>query len=108
MKTFLIWSIQHEAWWRADWRGYTTDLRDAGVYSESEAAAVLKRSNTVAVEECAIPTSCVRDDETQSEAAQHKRVLRAIASLCNAPHWNAERRWKIEALASGREKPVAQ
>jgi hypothetical protein len=44
--------------------------------------------------------------ELQAEVSRYKKVLRSIASLCNAPHWwTAERRWKIEALASGREKP---
>jgi len=43
--------------------------------------------------------------ELQAEVSRYKKVLRSIASLCNAPYWTAERRWKIEALASGREKP---
>ena len=44
--------------------------------------------------------------ELQAEVSQLKKVLRSITAMCNAPHWTAERRWKIEALASGREKAV--
>ena len=43
--------------------------------------------------------------ELQTEVGQYKKVLRSITALCTAPHWTAERRWKIVALASGRGKP---
>jgi len=43
--------------------------------------------------------------ELQAEVSRCKKVLRSIAALCNAPHWTAERRWKIAALASEREAP---
>ena len=43
--------------------------------------------------------------ELQAAVARYKKTLRRIAALCNEPHWTTERRWKIEALASGRENP---
>ena len=43
--------------------------------------------------------------ELQAEVSRYKKALRSISALCNAPHWTAERRWKIETLASGRENP---
>jgi len=52
---FVIWSIEHQAWWRADWLGYTDTLMQAGLYDETDTRAVLERANHVAVNECAIP-----------------------------------------------------
>ena len=43
--------------------------------------------------------------ELQAEVGRYKKVLRSITALCTTPHWTAERRWKIAALSSGREKP---
>lgn len=43
--------------------------------------------------------------EMQKQIAGYKRTLRAIAAMCNAPHWTSDRRWKIEELASGRKAP---
>lgn len=33
----LIWSGEHQAWWRAPANGYTTDILAAGVYPRDEA-----------------------------------------------------------------------
>lgn len=35
----LIWSGEHQAWWRAPANGYTSDIFAAGVYPRSEARA---------------------------------------------------------------------
>lgn len=43
--TVLIWSIEHNAWWRANSHGYTRDLADAGVYLYSEALQILQGAN---------------------------------------------------------------
>lgn len=37
---YLIWSNEHRAWWKANSLGYTTDIREAGVYGEGTADAV--------------------------------------------------------------------
>jgi hypothetical protein len=55
----LIWSIEHQRWWRPGRLGYTGDLAEAGHYRADEAAAILARANLVAVQECAIPLACV-------------------------------------------------
>ena len=42
---WLVWSIEHNAWWRPDHKGYTTFLPDAGVYSYKEALDIVKDAN---------------------------------------------------------------
>ncbi len=37
--------------------------------------------------------------EQQADIQELKHRLRSINSLANAPHWRAERRWKIEELS---------
>jgi hypothetical protein len=51
---FLVWSIEHNAWWRPAHYGYTRDIRNAGRYPLSEAIANVKR-----IEECMIPVECL-------------------------------------------------
>lgn len=60
MRLFRIWSIEHDAWWRAGWNGYTRALGEAGVYAEREAREVLARANAVRVNEALIPMECFR------------------------------------------------
>ena len=40
MDEYLIWSNEHEAWWRANRRGYTNHVRGAGRYSREEAVSI--------------------------------------------------------------------
>jgi hypothetical protein len=39
-KAYLVWSNEHQAWWRPNERGYTTNLSAAGVYSHREALLI--------------------------------------------------------------------
>ena len=79
--TFLIWSIEHEAWWRAGWLGYTIDLADAGHYSAAEARGILERANVVRTNECAIPLGYVETDRTIARALKQIREDTSSASL---------------------------
>ena len=58
-KWYVIWSIEHTAWWRPGRCGYTEVLAEAGRYSRAEAHAILVDANIVRVNECAIPLECV-------------------------------------------------
>jgi len=56
---YLIWSIEHGAWWGPNHRGYTQDVRQAGRYSFEVAQDIVNDANVVAVNECWIPEVCV-------------------------------------------------
>ena len=40
MNAYLLWSTEHQAWWRAGKRGYTVSIAHAGLYPRAEAIAV--------------------------------------------------------------------
>jgi len=42
---FWIYSIEHSSWWRPDHRGYTNDLKKAGMYSVDKATAICQSAN---------------------------------------------------------------
>jgi hypothetical protein len=42
---FLIWSIEHGAWWRPKQCGYTQSRLEAGIYSYKEAVKIVKEAN---------------------------------------------------------------
>ena len=56
---YVIWSIEHGAWWRPDRRGYTGHINDAGHYTLAECAVILEQANYRITHECAIPLSAV-------------------------------------------------
>lgn len=66
---FVIWSIEHQAWWGPDRIGYTRHLIEAGIYARDEAAAIVAGANVVHCHECMIPLECLADPPTG--AAQH-------------------------------------
>jgi hypothetical protein len=37
---YLIWSVEHDAWWRPGRQGYTHDIREAGRYTHREAMII--------------------------------------------------------------------
>ena len=37
---YLIWSNEHQLWWRPNSRGYTSDLDQAGRYTRDEAIVI--------------------------------------------------------------------
>jgi hypothetical protein len=56
---FLVWSIEHGAWWRPGGIGYTCELAQAGRYTRTEADRIVVKANIVRFHECAIPVACV-------------------------------------------------
>lgn len=60
---YVLWSIEHTAWWRPGRRGYTRDIRAAGRYERLEAREIVRDANIVRVEECMIPIECIETEE---------------------------------------------
>lgn len=54
---YVIWSIEHQAWWPASRMGYVEILALAGRFSYAEAAAIVERANYPpgTFHECMIP-----------------------------------------------------
>ncbi len=42
---WLIWSIEHNAWWGPDWKGYVVKRKEAGRYSYDEALEIVESAN---------------------------------------------------------------
>lgn len=43
---YLIWSYEHDAWWKPGWHGYTKDISEAGRYDEVVAKGICKQANS--------------------------------------------------------------
>lgn len=56
---WVVWSFEHQAWWKPGKWGYTPDLSAAGRYSEAEARAIEHKANRYSkvIEERALPLS---------------------------------------------------
>ena len=42
---FLVWSFEHDSWWRADWNGYTKNIDEAGRYLYASCLKILDSGN---------------------------------------------------------------
>jgi hypothetical protein len=45
MEMYLIWSNEHNAWWRPNRKSYTVDIEKAGRYSIDEAITICNEAN---------------------------------------------------------------
>ena len=41
---WLVWSNEHNAWWRPKSRGYTDDIRAAGIYTHARAHEIVEQA----------------------------------------------------------------
>ena len=57
---YLIWSIERNMWWRQNRHGYTSQMIDAGQFSEPEAIKICNEANVVAIGEMMVPVSSVQ------------------------------------------------
>ena len=44
-RNWIIWSIEHKAWWKPNWGGYTERRESAGRYSFGDALKIVKGAN---------------------------------------------------------------
>jgi hypothetical protein len=59
---YVIWSIEHTAWWAPNRHGYVRDVLRAGRYSRGEAREIVRDANIVSFEECMIPVECIEPE----------------------------------------------
>lgn len=52
---FLIWSIEHTAWWNPNWQGYTHNYSTAGRYTKKEAFDICNKANWRSLNEVPVP-----------------------------------------------------
>lgn len=71
MSRYVIWSFEHDAWWRPGAMGYTPDFDKAGRYGGDEAARIVADANIVHVNEEAIP-----EDEAAVRCQQRRFWVR--------------------------------
>jgi hypothetical protein len=66
-RTFVIWSFEHNAWWRPGRCGYTPHLPHAGRYTHADADEIVTNANRYAkeVEEQAIPLRVALEHEAR-------------------------------------------
>lgn len=55
MTAYVIWSFEHDAWWRPSRWGYTRELAEAGDYTLDEAARIVRAANVISLNEQAMP-----------------------------------------------------
>jgi hypothetical protein len=44
-RDWLIWSLEHQAWWCPRGQGYTQNLNEVGCYTQSEAKEICDNAN---------------------------------------------------------------
>lgn len=54
-RLYVIWSIEHAAWWPKSRHGYVSTLGEAGHFTDAEAVAIVADANVVTINECMIP-----------------------------------------------------
>jgi hypothetical protein len=42
---YVIWSFEHDGWWRAHRMGYTSQFTEAGHYTKAEAHGIVREAN---------------------------------------------------------------
>jgi hypothetical protein len=58
---YLVWSVEHTAWWKPNHCGYTRDRSEAGTYTLEEAEKICRGANLIHNDfdnpnECIVPT----------------------------------------------------
>lgn len=63
--TYLVWSNEHGAWWKAGGWGYSTGLRNAGHFTRDEAIQICRQALHSAVHIGSVAEVPVRLDDVQ-------------------------------------------
>ncbi len=104
-RDWLVYSNEHQAWWRANACGYTTDILQAGRYTKEEAdghaetRSRVKGQRPPEVARHISDTPMGRVFELERDAARY----RAIRSICTIQMLNTLTDWAGDTLAPGEE-----
>ena len=60
-KLYVIWSIEHQAWWKQTKCGYVEHISDAGHFPFTESEHIVKLSNLIRTEEIMIPINQITE-----------------------------------------------
>lgn len=74
---WLIWSIEHDAWWRPSHRGYTPLRKEAGLYEYEEALQIVKGANITMAN---VPNEAMIK-ATRDEVENYPKRLQAFATF---------------------------
>ena len=74
---FLIWSNEHQAWWRSDSCGYTMDVAQAGRYERDEALSIASGARDGWIEGEAPPEIAISEYDVLAHKRQPSRQRRA-------------------------------
>lgn len=69
---FLIWSEEHQAWWRPNSAGYTTSLKQAGRYDSAQAGNIVEGANNCGKQFCEIALPVPRDLDSLIQLPTHR------------------------------------
>lgn len=72
-----VWSTRHAAYWRGNRCGYTTDILQAGLYTEAEARSIAADPATRSIARS--PGAC--RGEVTASIELHKTALRRLVHL---------------------------
>jgi len=104
---YVIWSIEHQAWWPATRMGYVPTLALAGRFSYDEAAAIVAQANIVKCHECMIPIEAFGEyflpPRTRITPAMIAAIRRDVA--LGAGHECAEWTVNSQCVICDREAP---
>lgn len=70
---YLIWSNEHQAWWRPNSRGYTLSVEAAGRYERDEALTIASRSRDGWFAGEAPPEIAIREEDVLAHCRQAER-----------------------------------
>jgi len=74
---YLIWSNEHQAWWRPDSKGYTLHVDAAGRYERDEAFSIASGARDGWIEGEAPPEIAISEIDVMTHRRQPPRQRRA-------------------------------
>jgi len=70
---YLIWSVEHNGWWKQSQYGYSDDLSEAGLFSKEKAKEIIDNANRFHLEDVMIPNSAIKSLSSNGEGAYKPR-----------------------------------